>query len=103
MKIKRRISSIINYIKFVFFLSTGIFGSNSSEVILKVISKFVALEAPFYSNNIVMGRSMNKSIELLNTLISCYINTKSDVVLDQIVEVLKREFLKREGKGNGRK
>ena len=104
MKIKRRISSTINYIKFIYFLTaSGIFGSNSPEAILRVICKFVTLEAPFYSTKIVMGRSVNKSIELLGTLINSYIQTKSETTLEQITEVLKREFLQRENKNNGRK
>ena len=104
MKIKRKISSTINYIKFIYFLTTNrIFGSNSPEVILKVIGKFIALEAPFYSDKIVMGRSVSKSIELLEILINLYIPTKSETTLEQIIEVLKREFIQRENKNNGRK
>lgn len=103
MNLKRRATSVVNYIKFIYFLSKGIFGSNSPEVVLKMICKFVTLEAPFYSNKIVMGRSMKKSIELLSVLIPSYIETKSEVTLDQILEVLKREFLQRESKNYGRK
>lgn len=103
MNLKRRVLSIVNYIKFTYFLSKGIFGSTSPEVILKVICKFVALEAPFYSDKVVMGRSVRKSIGLLSTLIASYIETKSEITLNQIIEVLKREFLQRENKGNGRK
>ena len=102
MNLTRRVKSIINYAKFAYFLCKGIFGSNSPEVILKVIQKFVALEAPFYSNRIKMGRSMNKSIELLSALITSYLETKSNVTLEQIMEVLKEEFLKRENKNHGR-
>ena len=49
---KRSVSSFINYIKFAYFLTRDIFGSNSPEVILRVINKFVSLEAPFYSDNV---------------------------------------------------
>ena len=103
MNLKRRVISVMNYTKFIYFLSKGIFGSSSPDVILKLICKFVALEAPFYSNKIVMGRSIKKSIDLLNTLVNSYIETKSETTLDQITEVLKREFLQRENKNNGRK
>ena len=103
MNIKKQVKSFVNYIKFAYFLSNGIFGSNSPETILKLICKFVSLEAPFYSNKVVMGRSIQKSIELLNILISSYIETKSETTLEQILEVLKREFLQRESKNNGRK
>lgn len=103
MNLKRRATSVVNYIKFIYFLSKGIFGSNSPEVVLKMICKFVTLEAPFYSQKVVMGRSISKSIELLNTLVTSYLETKSEVTLDQILEVLKREFIQRENKNNGRK
>jgi hypothetical protein len=103
MNLKRRIISVMNYTKFIYFLSKGIFGSSSPDVILKLICKFVALEAPFYSNKIIMGRSAQKSIELLSVLVPSYIKTKSETTLDQILEVLKREFLQRENKNHGRK
>lgn len=98
MNKKRTITSVLNYTKFIYFLCKGIFGSNSPEVILKLICKFVSLEAPFYSDKIVMGRDINKSIKLLNVLVSSYIETKSEITLNQILEVLKREFLQREQK-----
>ena len=103
MNLKRRVISLINYTKFIYFLSKGIFGSSSPDVILKLICKFVALEAPFYSNKIIMGRNTKKSIELLSVLVPSYIETKSEITLDQILEVLKREFLQRENKNHGRK
>lgn len=103
MNIKRKLLSVLNYIKFTYFLSKGIFGSNSPEVILKMICKFVTLEAPFYSNKVVMGRSVKKSAELLCSLVNSYIETKSNTTLNQIIEVLKEEILKREDKRDGRK
>jgi hypothetical protein len=103
MNLKRRVVSILNYTKFIYFLCKGIFGSSTPDVILKVIGKFIVLEAPFYSKEIVMGRSPQKSIDLLDVLIKSYLTTKSEVTLDQILEVLKREFLQRENKNHGRK
>lgn len=99
---KRRISSIINYFKFIVYACRGTFGGNSPEVILNIIGKFVSLEAPFYFSSIVMNRDIHKSIELLNSLIASYKETKSEVTLDQIFTVLKEEFLKRDSK-HGRK
>ncbi len=103
MNIKRRVTSIVNYTKFIYFLCKGIFGSSSPEVVLKLICKFLTLEAPFYSEKVVMGRDVNKSIKLLNVLVSSYVETKSEITLNQILEVLKREFLQRENKHYGRK
>ena len=45
---------------------------------------------------------MIKSSELLQVLIDSYLETKSEVTLDQLLEVLKEEFIKRE-ENNGRK
>ena len=101
MSIKRRVFGVLNYVKFIYFLSKGIFGSSSPEVALRVIQKFLTLEAPFYSNNMVMGRTVKRSIELLDVLITSYIETKSEITLNQIFEVLKTEFIEREK--NGRK
>lgn len=103
MTIKRRAIGLVNYIKFAYFLCKGVFGNNSSDMILKVLCKFISLEAPFYSQKIVMGRSMPKSINLLENLVASYIQTRSTVTLDQILEVLKEEFIKREDKKYGRK
>lgn len=96
MKFKRRVLSILNYTKFMYFLGQGIFGSSSPNVILKLLCKFITLEAPFYSDKMVMGRSTKKSAQLLNALTTSYLETKSETTLDQILEVLKAEFLRRE-------
>ena len=102
MNLKRRVINIINIVKFMYFvMRVGIFGSNFPESILQLIQKFVSLEAPFHYNNIVKGRNIHKSIKLLEVLISSYIVTKSSVTLNQILAVIKEEFLKREY--NGRK
>lgn len=102
MKIKRRVFSLINYTKFIYFLCKGIFMSDSEIEILRVVQKFVSLQYPFYSKNIVMGRKIGRSYELLNALINSYIKTKSETTLNQIMVVLKEEFIKR-SENNGRK
>ena len=48
-----------------------------------------------------MGRSLVKSSLLFQALVDTYQETKSDVTLNQLLEVLKEEFIKREE--NGRK
>lgn len=102
MNLKRRVISAVNAAKFIYFvIRSGIFRSNSPESVLLLLQKFISLEAPFYYNSLFKGRSVQKSIELLQALISSYIVTKSNITLNQIVEVFKEEFLKREN--NGRK
>ena len=76
--------------------------SDSETEILRVVQKFVSLQYPFYSKNIVMGRKIGRSYELLNALINSYIKTKSETTLNQIMVVLKEEFIKR-SENNGRK
>ena len=97
--IKRTFISIRNWILFSCSLRKEKFGANSPELILKVIMNLVALETPYYKNVIYCGRDIEKSKELLQVLISSYIETKSEVTLNQILEVLKEEFIRREEHG----
>ena len=97
--IKKTFISIRNWILFSCSLFKGIFGGNSPELILKVIMNFVALETPYYKNIVYLGRSTKQSSELLQVLITSYLETKSEVTLNQVLEVLKEEFIKREEHG----
>ena len=97
--IKKALVAIHNWILFSCSLVKGIFGGNSPELILKVIMNFVVLEAPYYKNIMYLGRNMNQSSELLQALIASYFETKSEVTLDQILAVLKEEFIRRETHG----
>ena len=97
MDLKKIALCVINYVRFTYFLSDGIFGGGSSQSLLRLIGKFIELEAPFYPKKMIMGRGPQKSAELLHSLIEAYARTKSETTLDQILEVLKREFILREG------
>ena len=97
--IKRTFISIRNWISFSCSLFKEIFGGNSPELVLKVIMNFVALEAPYYKNIIYMNRTVKDSSDLLSALIISYLETKSEVTLNQILEVLKEEFIRREEHG----
>ena len=102
-RIKQKFTNTINFIKFSYFLSKGkIFGSKSPEQILRVIKKFIALEYPKYPDVQYLGRSVKDSSNLLSSLIDSYLETKSEVTLNQILEVLKEEFIQRVEK-HGRK
>ena len=95
-RIKQKFINTINYIKFSYFLSKDkIFGSKSPELILRVIKKFIALEYPNYPDVKYLGRSIKNSYDLLAALINSYLITKSETTLNQILEVLKEEFIKR--------
>ena len=102
-RIKKKFIGIINCIKFFYFLfKYGAFEGDSPNFILKVIQKFITLESPYYPNTIYLGRSITKSSELLGALIDSYFDTKSEITLNQILEVLKDDFIQRVEK-NGRK
>ena len=102
-KIKKSLKNIINFIKFSYFLSKEkVFGSKSPELILRVIKKFIALDYPNYPKSSYLGRTLENSSKLLSSLIDSYFNTKSEVTLNQILEVLKEEFIQRVEK-HGRK
>ena len=102
-KIKQSFTTIKNYIKFIYLLHKGnMIGGNSPELVLRVAQSFLTLESPRYPNTYYMGRSIIKSSELFQSLIESYFKTKSEVTLDQLLEVLKEEFIKRE-ENSGRK
>ena len=99
---KSKIKSTLNLIKFIYFIQRAkLFSSTSPEVILPLIGKFLELQWPFYTQRVVFNRTPEKSSKLLQALIGTYLDSKSNVTLDQILTVLKEEFIKREN--NGRK
>lgn len=101
-RIKKGFITTINYFKFFYLLFKGnILGSDSPSTILNLLRAFVSLESPYYPNSYYMGRSLAKSSLLFQALVDTYLETKSDVTLNQLLEVLKEEFIKREE--NGRK
>ena len=69
--------------------------------ILKVIQKFTENAWAEYPNKAVMGRTPLQSAALLGVLVKNYYETGSNTTLNQILEVLKNEFIEREK--NGRK
>ena len=100
-KTKRAIMQVFNWLKFVVF-SIKVFRGSSPELILKIIATFVVLESPLYKDTLYFNRSMTDSAFLLKSLIESYLETKSEVTLNQIMTVLKEEIIEREQR-NGRK
>ena len=91
-----KICNIIKLLKFSFYLyRKNIFRDGDPKLLLRVIQKFVELESGNYSETLKLGRSVKASTKLLVTLIDEYMENKSDKVLNQILEVLKVEFIKR--------
>lgn len=97
-RIKESLYNLINYCKFLYLLlkNQGI-GNKSPDIILKVIKIFISLESNRYPNSLYFNRGIAESSTLLCSLIDSYLNTKSEVTLNQLLEVLKEEFIKREG------
>lgn len=93
-KIKRAIISTLNWFRLVCFLPT-VLGKDSPSTVLLLLSKFINLEGPHYEANIHLGRSISKSTELFSALVACYLDSKSEVTLNQIMTVLKEEFIER--------
>ena len=102
-RIKQSLINLINYIKLIHsFSKWEVIGGKNPEIILRAIKILISLESPRYPNTLYFGRDMKKSSELLQVLIDSYFETKSEVTLNQLLEVLKEEFIKRE-ENNGRK
>lgn len=94
-----KICNIIKLLKFSLYLcQQDIFGKGNPDLLLKVIKGYLELDSDSYRNSIVSGRSVSSSVKLISTLIDEYFESKSDKVLNQILEVLKVEFIKRECK-----
>ena len=78
-----------------------VFHNGKPEDVLKVIQKFTEKAWSEYPDKVIMNRTPVQSVALLGVLVKKYYETGSDTILDQILEVLKNEFIKRES--NGRK
>ena len=78
-----------------------IFQKGDPSLVLRTIQKFTSCAWGEYSETIVMGRTPVQSTALLHVLIDTWFETGSKTTLNQILEVLKNEFIERGG--NGRK
>lgn len=80
----------------LYLIKLKAFSNNTPETLLKVVQEFVRLATPTYKDKPVsMSRSMEQSSLLLDTLINKWFKDKSSVTLDQILEVIKNEFVRR--------
>ena len=93
--IYKEISNFVKLLKFMFYLyRTRTFCENASVSILKVIQKFIELKQEEFSN-VALNRTSEQSYRLLSVLTNEYIETKSETTLNQLLEVLKVEFIRR--------
>lgn len=78
-----------------------VFHNGDPKDVLKVLQKFIEKAWSEYPDTVVMNRTTVQSAALLGVLIDQYYKTGSNITLEQILEVLKNEFIER--KKNGRK
>lgn len=78
-----------------YLYTSRILHNGKPEDILKALQKFVELAWTEYPEKVVMNRTTIQSATLLGILIKQYYKTGSNTVLEQILEVLKNEFIKR--------
>ena len=91
-----KICNIIRFLKFsVSIYKNNIFRDGNPQLVLRVIQKFISIESANYADTIVNNRSVEASVKLLSVLIDDYFENKSERTLNQFLEVLKEEFIKR--------
>lgn len=72
-----------------------VFTHKKSEDVLTIISILLCTESKYYDSKKIMNRNNIESYKLLEALIKKYRETKSEVILNQVLEVLKEEVIKR--------
>ena len=95
---------VVNLYRLGFFITylykNDILGKGEPELVLRVIQEFVWLSFREYDGSKkVLGRSVSQSAMLFITLVDKWFEDKSKTTLDQIVEVLRNEFIEREKNG----
>ena len=91
-----KIRNTIRFLKFSARIFKGnIFRDGNPQLVLRVIQEFISIESVNYENILKNNRTVEESNKLLSTLIDNYFETKSERTLNQLLEVLKEEFIKR--------
>ena len=98
-EILRVLCNTIKTIRLVWFIQTNnLFSSGNFSNLFKLIQRYLELQQGNVEDSIKSGRNLSRSMNLLKNLICVYEATNSNVTLDQILEVLKAEFIRREAK-----
>ena len=91
-----KLRNYLNFLKFIKFLwQNKIFESREPVVILELVQKFIELQSSEYGNKIVMNRDVKRSVLLLKALTRAYLDNRSETNLNQLLTVLKQEFIER--------
>ena len=91
--------NFVKTVKFIYFICKAkAFESNRFLAVLPIILKYFELQKDNVKNTVVSGRDVHRSVNLLKNLVCVYEATESSVTLAQILEVLEKEFIKRNSK-----
>jgi hypothetical protein len=90
----------IDFIKLVKFINRvrqrKVFDKNNKFSFLDVADAYASIKSSNEDLKLVMNRTYEGTSKLLSCLISRYKLTKSETILNQILEVIKEEIIKRE-------
>ena len=83
--------------KFLLYLrDVKAFSNENPALVLRIIQRYLELAVlTYHDNSFEMGRTINQSSLLLSALIDKWFRDKSSNSLEQILEVLKNEFIRR--------
>lgn len=95
----RSVYRLYHFTKYLY--KNDIFLKGDPKLILRVIQEFTFWSFREYGDTRVMNRDACESAALLSVLINKWFVSESNVTLNQIMQVLKTEFIEREK--NGRK
>ena len=88
-----------NFIKFIKFINEvrkrDVFNVFNHFGFLDVVSLYTLIKGTGQTKELILSRTFESSANLLDCLIERYKVTKSEVVLNQITEVIKEEIIKR--------
>lgn len=89
-----------NFVKFIKFINEvrkkDVFNASSHFGFLDIISSYAVIKSTADEDNLlILSRSFKSSAKLLFCLTEKYKLTKSEVILNQITEVIKEEIIKR--------
>ena len=84
-----------------YLYKNDIFRKGDPKLVLRVLQQFTFWSSKEYSNTLVMNRNVCQSTALFNVLVDKWFEDQSKTTLDQIMQVLRIEFIERES--NGRK
>ena len=98
--IKNKWKIFLKTLSFCYFaFRWKIFGTGDMICMLNMLQLYLSYECDYCSDKIIMNRNKYKSAALFSVLVKEYAKNGSDVVLSQLLSVLKEEFIKRDING----